>query len=249
MGGIANEVGGSGRARRGSLAIALVLTVMSLIPATTLAIGAGSPPTNTSPPSISGTPQVGQPLSCSQGSWADSPTSFAYQWNSNGTAVAGASAATYTVAAGDAAHQITCSVTATNIDGSNTATSAAVTATAPTGTGSPLPGGGTQVQLPNAKTVIELPSNKRCASKRKFRIRIKKVAGVTFASASVFVNGKRVKTVKQSRLTAPVDLRGLPKGRFAAKIVVTTSDGRKLSHTRKYRTCASKRGGKRRHRL
>jgi hypothetical protein len=97
--------------------------------------------------------------------------------------------------------------------------------------------------------VIELPSTKRCASRRRFRIKVRKVTGVTFASIAVFVNGKRVKVVKGQRVTAPVDLRGLPAGRFAAKIVATTSDKRTLTHSRRYRTCAPKLGGKRRHRL
>jgi len=39
------------------------------------------------------------------------------------------------------------------------------------------------------------------------------------------------------RLTAGVDLRGLPKGRFNVDIVVKTSDGRTLKSKRRYRTC------------
>jgi hypothetical protein len=67
----------------------------------------------------------------------------------------------------------------------------------------------------------------------------------------VFVNKRRAKVVKSQRLTAPVDLRGMPAGKFTVRIVVTTADGRKLSHSRKYRTCATKRkrGAKRRHKL
>ena len=44
-----------------------------------------------------------------------------------------------------------------------------------------------------------------------------------------------------TRLTAPVNLRGLPTGRYAVKIVATTASGRVIQGTRHYRTCARKR--------
>ena len=37
-------------------------------------------PTNTDPPQISGTPQVGQTLTALHGTWTPTPTSYAYQW-------------------------------------------------------------------------------------------------------------------------------------------------------------------------
>ena len=58
---------------------------------------------------------------------------------------------------------------------------------------------------------------------------------------TVRVNGKLVRTVRGKRITAQVDLRGLPRGRFRVKIEVRTVDGRKVSATRRYRTCAPKR--------
>ena len=68
-------------------------------------------------------------------------------------------------------------------------------------------------------------------------------------SAVVQVNGKRVKTVKGVRITAPIDLAGLPKGRFTVKITATTADGRTVTGTRKYRTCTVKRKGSKKLRL
>jgi hypothetical protein len=57
----------------------------------------------------------------------------------------------------------------------------------------------------------------------------------------VKLRGKRVKTVKRSRITAPIDLTGLPKGRFVVSITARTSDGRSVTGTRTYHTCVGKR--------
>ncbi len=89
-----------------------------------------------------------------------------------------------------------------------------------------------------ASDIVSLPSAKRCVSRRRFRIRLRAPKGVQLASAEVFVGKKRVKAVKGKRLTAPIDLRGLPKGRFTVKVVAKAADGRTVTETRRYRTCA-----------
>jgi len=89
--------------------------------------GPGPPPVNTAVPQIQGTPTQGNTLTCTQGSWSNSPTGFAYQWLRNGSAIGGANGSTYTVQAADVNTQLTCQVTATNAGGSGQATSAAVT--------------------------------------------------------------------------------------------------------------------------
>jgi alpha-tubulin suppressor-like RCC1 family protein len=85
---------------------------------------------------------------------------------------------------------------------------------------------------------FDVPTTKRCVSRRNFRIRVRKLPGITWASADVVVNGKRVKTLKGARITARVDLRGLPKGRYTVTISATASDGRVVTDRRRYRTCA-----------
>ncbi len=92
-----------------------------------------------------------------------------------------------------------------------------------------------------AKSIFVLPGAKACVSRRRFRIRLRVPKGVTASSATVRVNGKKVSVVKGKRLTAPIDLRGLPKGRFTVKISLKTTDGRSVSSSRRYRTCAPKR--------
>jgi len=53
----------------------------------------------------------------------------------------------------------------------------------------------------------------------------------------VRLNGKRVATRRGKRVTAPINLRGLPKGRFKVRITVKLADGRTVNGTRRYRTC------------
>lgn len=83
-----------------------------------------------------------------------------------------------------------------------------------------------------------------CASRRSFRIRLRAPAGQRLRSARVYVNGHRVRVLRGRRLTAPVNLRGLPHGRFTVKVVAVTTAGRVLTETRRYRTCTPKRTSK-----
>jgi hypothetical protein len=108
----------------------------------TLALGLGFPiarfraaiappaafaPVNVVAPALSGTPNVGQVLTCSQGSWDAEPTpTFAYQWLRGATTI-GTNSSTYTLVAADAGQVITCRVTATNSAGSASATSNGLT--------------------------------------------------------------------------------------------------------------------------
>src|SRR5207237_3307560 len=79
-----------------------------------------SPPRNTAPPEVLGTPAVGQTLTCSPGAWSGSPSpAFTYQWlrdqgQPNEAAIELATASTYTVVTEDAGHSLACEVTATN---------------------------------------------------------------------------------------------------------------------------------------
>ena len=90
---------------------------------------------------------------------------------------------------------------------------------------------------------LGLPAGKKCASRRKFRITIKAPRGEKAQTVVVMVNNKRVKSLKGKKTTAPVDLRGLPKGQFTVKVTMTTASGKSLVQTRRYKTCAPKRRG------
>ena len=94
-------------------------------------------PVNTAPPTITGTPQVGQTLTAGNGTWTNSPTSFAYQWlrcNAGGNScasVANGTQKTYTLVGADAGRTMRVRVTATNADGSASAQSDQTTVVAP----------------------------------------------------------------------------------------------------------------------
>ena len=97
--------------------------------ATSAVAAAGGVPANTVPPAISGTPQVGQTLTATNGTWTNSPASFTYQWKRAGTSIGGATASTYVPVSADVGNTLTVSVTATNGSGFSTpATSAATSA-------------------------------------------------------------------------------------------------------------------------
>ena len=103
---------------------------------------AQSPPSNTSPPSISGSPVDGRTLTCNSGTWTGAPT-FSYQWLRDGVAIPGATGSTYTLMPADVGRQITCRVTGTNGAGNDQATSGPVRPGArPAGPSGPGPGGG-----------------------------------------------------------------------------------------------------------
>jgi FG-GAP-like repeat/Abnormal spindle-like microcephaly-assoc'd, ASPM-SPD-2-Hydin len=95
------------------------------------ATGVSPAPVSQTAPSISGNAVRGSTLTCSDGTWTNSPTSFAFQWLRNGQAIPGATNQTYTLVEADVGQQIACRVTASNAGGSNSRTSSSVTPTAP----------------------------------------------------------------------------------------------------------------------
>ena len=118
-----------------------------------------APPTNTALPTISGTPQQGNTLTESDGTWTGSPTSYSYQWlvcdsaGTNCSTASGETDKTYVLGASDVGHTIRGIDTATNAGGSTPATTAATpvitaaTVSAPSNTALPtISGTATQGQ-------------------------------------------------------------------------------------------------------
>ena len=83
-----------------------------------------------------------------------------------------------------------------------------------------------------------------CASRRSFKIRLHTKKADPLVRATVYVNGKRVRTLKGRRLRAAVDLRGLPKGTFRVKVQGVTRKQHRVRDLRTYHTCVPKRASK-----
>ena len=117
----------------------------------------GTPPQNTAPPTIAGTPRAGQTLTAAPGTWSGTSVSFAYQWlrcdaqGNTCAAIAGATAATYTPGSADVGDTLRVTVRGSSPYGSANATSAPTAVVAPAG-----PGG--QVTLPGGLVSIPVAS-------------------------------------------------------------------------------------------
>ena len=97
------------------------LLLVSAVPALATGETPSEPkPVNTEAPKLTGTPAVGQTLSCSAGGWANSPTGYTYTWVRNGSPIAGQTGSTYVVQRADYGHSISCQVTASNSGGEYT---------------------------------------------------------------------------------------------------------------------------------
>jgi hypothetical protein len=102
------------------------------IVADNISVGAGSPPTNTSAPTISGNAVKGSTLTAGPGTWSGTaPITYTYQWQrcdgagANCADVGGATGSTYVLGSADVGATMRVTVTATNAVGTSSAVSAA----------------------------------------------------------------------------------------------------------------------------
>ena len=104
---------------------------------------------------------------------------------------------------------------------------------------SPLPR-----EEPRLSDIVTLPRQTgRCASRRRFAIRLREPVGDALESARITLNGRRLRVTRNAanRLGTVVDLRGLPRGRYRVAIVAETVRGRTIRGSRRYRTCGKRR--------
>jgi Polysaccharide lyase len=142
---VASNKNGSATATSGASAVVTTRITATTSTSTATTTTSSVPPSNTAPPTISGTPQQGQTLTAAPGSWSGTaPFRYAYQWKrcdaagASCAAISGATSTAYLLTSAEVSSTIRVSVTASNSVGSATASSAA-TATvgsppAPSGT-------------------------------------------------------------------------------------------------------------------
>jgi hypothetical protein len=189
-------------------------------------------PSNTAPPTISGTARDGDTLTASEGTWSGTdPMTFTYQWqrcDGNGlncANLAGATSRTYAVQTSDVNNRLRVVVTATNTDGSDTASSQ------PTGVVSPPEGAtrlsdgrfsipATSVRLPHRLVVsgVEfVPSVVRSRQPYTGRFRVTDTRGYIVRDAIVLVTG-----VPLGWIQAPAEVRTNVDGLATIQIQPTT---------------------------
>jgi len=110
-------------ARRTTWAAVIAAAAAVLVPGSALAAA----PSSTSPPTIVGTAEIGETLTATNGIWAGSPSSYAFQWQrctaATCTNVAGATKKTYIVSSADSGRALRVNVTAANTEGVASASS------------------------------------------------------------------------------------------------------------------------------
>lgn len=100
-----------------------------------------------------------------------------------------------------------------------------------------------RVADPKLREIAVLPRATKpgkCRIRRPLDIRLRQPEGDALATATILVNGKRLRTLRGDRLTQPVSLKRPPKGRYRVRIKATTVLGRTVTGTRKYRSCTPK---------
>jgi hypothetical protein len=214
-------------------------------------VAAGPKPTNTTPPTVSGTDTQGQTLSTTNGSWTGNPT-FAYQWydcdtgGNNCTAIGGANGTTNVLTASDVGHTIRVIVFATNGNGTAAAVSGqtgvvVASATAPTLSGGSL--GSTKFKAKKG-TTLSLTLNLPATVKGVITQNIKghKVKGVCKAKAKkgtkCTINKKR-KTLTFTGVAGAnrfqLKTKGLKPGSYTLKVTASNSGGTSNTITLKFK--------------
>jgi hypothetical protein len=95
-------------------------------------------------------------------------------------------------------------------------------------------------EVAQAPTVAPVAPPPPCRSARRITIHVDPPKGVAYRQVRVVVDGRNARVRRTGEgFTALVDLRGLPKGSYAVRVIATTGSGRRIIRTRHYRTCVT----------
>ena len=158
----------------------------------TAAAAAVESPLPVGDPTLTGSPVVGQTLTCVTGGFLNAPATTTVEWLRNDIAISGATAYTYTLTAADLGRDVACRESAENSAGTGDATSEALTVSAAPTTPTPLPsppGTGTGTPAPSQaltlKTACKLAASKKAVTCTITRLTPAKTA------ATLFVTGRQ----------------------------------------------------------
>jgi len=181
--------------------------------ATAIVRAAPARPANSAPPTISGTPQVGQTLTANNGTWTgQQPITFTYQWrrcdSSGGSCsnISGATSKTYALTTADQGNTLRVRVTARNSAGTASETSAPTAVVAK----AEAPGGSSvsisEVSLPNRLVIDHYsfqPNRLRRHGRLLARFHVSDSRNHSVMGALVFVEGVPLGQVVPSHAEAP----------------------------------------------
>lgn len=77
----------------------------------------------------------------------------------------------------------------------------------------------------------------KCRVMKRLVVRVRQRGRVRVRVVRVYVKGKHRKTLRHRRVSAPIVIRHLPRGRFTVKLVARTKHGRKLAAKKRFRNC------------
>jgi hypothetical protein len=77
----------------------------------------------------------------------------------------------------------------------------------------------------------------KCVVRRRLVVRVRQRGRVRLRVVRVYVKGKHRKTLRHRRISAPIVIRHVPRGKFTVKLVARTMHGRKLTARKRFRNC------------
>lgn len=86
-------------------------------------------------------------------------------------------------------------------------------------------------------SVLGRTATRACVKLKSIALRLRQQGRVRLRSATIYVNGRRVKRVSGSAVMAPVTLTRLPQSSFTVKVVALTTRGKRLISTHFYANC------------
>ncbi len=98
--------------------------------------------------------------------------------------------------------------------------------------------GNERAPISPAKAFVFPPAT-RCVRGRTLTFDVRKLKHVTWAGATVKINGTHFKTIGAAQLSRPVKLTGLPTGKFVLSVTARATDGRSVTKTQTYHACST----------